>query len=261
MKTGRKVKWSLKWVTVNKEYMYCIYYHTFQLPVIMTGQHKGPVKLLRKPRAPIPIPAPPVSPPPKSYTSEVCQPFTYPSTPGIPPAPSVPNSIISPPPDIHYQNKRDHTRTTSSNKPKGLTLRKGDLKYILDPVVREKTHLGTYVEGKNLVKPYRQRGPEHFPLRMPKQPKLMPPAILFDENLGKDQEAPSFCLEDFIITMSRVHRVPLAHTKQIMYSRQTYKKLQSLLAEYLQPKKETVSQIQMRPPCKYIICYSYSVHI
>ena len=138
----------------------------------------------------------------------------------------------------------------------GLALRKGDLKYILDPVMREKTNLGTYVEGKNLVKPHRHRGPEHFPLRMPKRPKPIPPSILFDEHLGKFQEVPNFCLEDFIVTMSHVHHVPLARTKQIMYSRQTYKKLQMLLAEYLQPKKETMTQIEIRPPCKYVTCCS-----
>ena len=212
----------------------------FQLPPVMTGQsNKGPVKLLRKPRAPAPIPAPPQSPPPKSYTSETYAHF-------IPAGSEHNNSLVSGP------EARYHSKGASSYKPVGLTLRKGDLKYILDPIVREKTNLGTYVEGQNLVKPYRNRGPERFPPRLPKQPKPIPPSLLFDDHFGRYEEEPSFCLEDFIVTMSHVHHVPLLRTKQIMYSRQTYKKLHKLLSEYLRPKVESVSHVEIRPPCKYI---------
>ena len=218
----------------------------------MTGQpNKGPVKLLRKPRAPAPIPAPPQSPAPKSYTSETYQPFI----PGIPAGSEHNNSLVSGP------ETRYHSKANSSYKPVGLTLRKGDLKYILDPIVREKTNLGTYVEGQNLVKPYRNRGPERFPLRLPKQPKPIPPSLLFDYHFGRYEEEPSFCLEDFIVTVSHVHHVPLIRTKQIIYSRQTYKKLHKLLAEYLRPKVESVSHVEIRPPCEYLFILPTLLHV
>ena len=182
---------------------------------------------------PVSIPAPPQSPPPKSYTSENYPPF-------ITTRSEHNNSLVSGL-EAHYHSKR-----TSSYKPVELTLCKGDLKYFLDPIVWEKTNLGTYVEGQNLVKPYRNKGPERFPLLLPKQPKPIPPSLLFDDHFGRYEEEPSFCLEDFIVTMSHIHHVPLTWTKQIMYSQQTYKKLHKLLSEYLGPKVEIVSNVDIR---------------
>ncbi len=49
--------------------------------------------------------------------------------------------------------------------PARFTLRRGDLAYVLDPEVGSGTDLGTFVEGQDLLRPRRPRGPEQFPRR------------------------------------------------------------------------------------------------
>jgi len=63
-------------------------------------------------------------------------------------------------------------------------LNPGELKYILDPVYRNKTSLGTYVEGHPLLKPYKPRGPDALPLRAP---RTHPPILsgIFEENMER----------------------------------------------------------------------------
>ena len=220
--------------------------------------------LLRRPRAPAPVPPPPASPPPKSYTSEVGsqlysfpleQPFSIDHQDHVP---SIHTSIISPPPpsELHSQINLGRSSTAGSHpsrRPVSITaLRKGDLKYVIDPMVREKTNLGTYVEGSNLLKPYRKRGPESFPARPPKQPLPIPASMLFDDDYDKMYEPPAFTLEDFLIDFSQLQNISLVRTRNIVYSRHNYNQLQKLIHRFLQPKQETVTHMQMRPPCK---CY------
>ena len=100
------------------------------------------------------------------------------------PVPSGVPSIISPPPPSELlshpeliNNGRPSAHRLSRQK---YNIQKEDLKYMLDPVIRGQTNLGTYVEGQSLVKPFRPRGPQGLPLREPKRipPMQLPPSVL-----------------------------------------------------------------------------------
>ena len=73
---------------------------------------------------------------------------------------SVYPSVISPPPPSEMQqyaqsDRRSPVTLGKTKQPINLMIDRGDLKYMIDPVYREKTNVGTYVEGQSLVKPYK----------------------------------------------------------------------------------------------------------
>ena len=174
------------------------------------------------------------------------------------PAPSGIPSIISPPPPselISHPELANNGRPSAHrlSRQKYTNIEKNDLKYILDPLIRGQTHLGTYVEGKSLVKPYRARGPQGLPLREPKRITILPlpPAVTkaqYEDDIHY-KEKPVFTLQDFARHLSDVHRIPLVTVKEIMFSKHTYKQIQKLLFRAVRPTNQSkVHFKQFHPP-------------
>ena len=91
-----------------------------------------------------------------------------------------------------------------------------------------------------------------FRFREPRRPKPIPASWLFHlpeyQPVDNKEQHTAFSLEDFITAVSDVHDLSLDKTKQIVYSRHTYKKLHKLLAEFLQPNHTTVTKINITAP-------------
>ncbi len=224
------------------------------LPGLMS-QKQPTNRLLRKPRAPAPGPVrpPDSSPPPKSYHSQqsvMSQAFSMPDIERLSPPPSVHPSVVSPPPpsELHstiYVDYSQHSHKTSS------IIRKGDLKYVLDPITRSKTQLGTYVEGHTLIRPYKPRGPDGLPQRLRKRQPEISHSALYEDEVDRFYQPPEFTFHDFMIRLSEIHRVPLKRVKQAMYSRHNYLKIQDILIKQITPKHKHVTMKQVKPSGEY----------
>jgi hypothetical protein len=118
---------------------------------------------------------------------------------------------------------------------------------MLDPVFRERTNLGTYVEGHTMVKPYRSRGPPGLPYR---EPKRNPPILysFVDEDEMRYYQPPAFTLQDFTLRLAEKENVPIEKIQTIMFSKHTYKRMQTLLVERCMPKHAEINTIQIDLP-------------
>ena len=134
---------------------------------------------------------------------------------------------------------------------------------MLDQNYRNKTSLGTYVEGQSLVKPYKSRGPDPLPARPPRRQPDIIRVPYFDfnfedeiEELKRYYKAPEFSLQDFLVELSEHERIPLERAKNVMFSRHNYKKIQLLLYQhFISPKKQVaLHSVEMRPSGK-LYCY------
>lgn len=163
------------------------------------------------------------SPPPPSEFS--VSPFKEHELESIPPPPS-----------------RDNTRTVKKTVPcRSYTANSMEKRYMIDPVHRERTNLGTYVEGQSLLKPYRPRGPAPLPMRQPavRQPQIIHYIAEDEEEIMRYYQQPEFTLQDFLIRVSEKEKVPIQKVEEIMYSRHNYKKLQNMLADLvIRPRKQ-----------------------
>ncbi|CAG2219155.1 unnamed protein product [Mytilus edulis] len=201
---------------------------------------KGGFKLLRKPRAPKlpPIPFPP-SPDPaerpfyENYDFENEEYETYSSFQQSPPPSAVP-SLISPPPSESNPRRGISQRTLhlyGSPLSHVSYIAREDRKYVLDPLYRDRTSLGTYVDGKSLVKPFKPRGPDGLPARPPKrynEVPFIPPGDPQDE--FHYYQPPAFTLESFVGECADVMKMPLPKVREAIISKHNYKKLTNLLA-------------------------------
>lgn len=205
-------------------------------------------KLLRKPRAPKSLPPMTVTPAPPETTP--ARPFyenydfeereygspqhhyrTEVDSPMKSPTPSIVPSLISPPPSESNPVKRMLYRHTIHGSPQSNVtfISRDEKKFVLDPLYREKTSLGTYVDGKSLVKPFKPRGPQMFPARPPRRnPEIYSVDYIDDIRFIKP---PAFSLDDFLSEMSEYNRIPLVRMREAVYSRHNYKKITKLLAE------------------------------
>lgn len=122
----------------------------------------------------------------------------------------------------------------------------------LTPFTEKKTSLGTYVDGKSLVKPFKPRGPESFPTRLPKKPG----EILQMDNVEdiRYHQPPAFTLDNFVYHLSELRNIPVRKVRNIFYSKHNYKKLTKLLAErYIHPTvQEEVKVMEMTPEAQNI---------
>ena len=231
--------------------------------------------LLRRPRVPEPIalppepPEPPESPEPsKSVVSDISHINSYAGLYRYSPEPSVHPSVVSPPPPSelqshhnypthhHHHHHHHHPHHHPQRPPHQASyILKRDTKYVLDPLLREKTNVGTYVEGRALVKPYRTRGPPALPM---KPPRRNPQMCFYPFPLGDDFdverffEPPAFTLQDFLIKVSQAQKLPLDKVKQAIFSRHNYKKIQKILADELLPKQTEFSVTQLKPPSEFL---------
>lgn len=152
-------------------------------------------------------------------------------------------SIASPPPSENDPN--DTCTLTASRQSKhpvrvnvlhtftspgsGATfISQDDMKYVLDPLYRNRTSLGTYVDGKSLVKPFKPRGPDPLP---PRAPKRNPDIILtYDADDQRFYEPPAFMLEHFVYRMAERKNLSVPRVRKIVYSKHNVKKLTDMLA-------------------------------
>ncbi|CAH1782216.1 unnamed protein product [Owenia fusiformis] len=113
---------------------------------------------------------------------------------------------------------------------------KDDKKYVLDANYRESTFdvNGLQEDGiktkQSSVKPYKPRGPDGLPMRMPKQPPVVSNVYLYADG-PETYRPPAFTLEDFLVQMSHIHKLSLGSVKEKMLSRHNYKKLTRILAD------------------------------
>ncbi|KAH9490271.1 hypothetical protein Btru_035319 [Bulinus truncatus] len=117
--------------------------------------------------------------------------------------------------------------------PNSLCIRKDDLKYILDPLLRGKTSLGTYVDGKSLAKPFKSRGPDPLPGR---QRRKYPDIHLrYDVDDPRYFQSPAFTLDYFIYKLAEKANLSVPRVRKVVYSKHNVKKLTDMLARELNP--------------------------
>lgn len=204
-------------------------------------------KLLRKPRAPKPLS--PLSPTPehkagKDRLTDYFESIDFAIDDEIArvrdatlrqsPTPSVVPSLVSPPPPSESNPRRSYGRTVTYQTPtlhsRVSFISREEKKFVLDPLFRDQTSLGTYVDGKSLIKPYKPRGPDGLPARPPKRnPEILHAIDVVDDI--RFYSPPAFTLENFMVHLSDIRGVPLRKVREAMYSKHNYKKLTKLLAE------------------------------
>lgn len=157
-----------------------------------------------------------------------------------------------PPPSEHYGDTEASTQksfpsTRSTHRTTASTCKSTNKRYILDPLHRDKTNLGTYVEG-SLVRPYKPRGPDPLPVREPRRNPQWFPNVLRDEEDLRYYQPPAFTMQDFLIKISEKEKVPIESVQQIMLSQHNYKKIQNLLTQKLHPEPSQMKTINMELP-------------
>lgn len=204
-------------------------------------------QLLRKPRAPKPLPPLPTTPTPSAPGASTKLTEYYESVDFLDeeghrsreatihhsPTPSVVPSLVSPPPSESFQRKSVfRTFTYPSPLSRISYISREEKKFVLDPLFRDQTSLGTYVDGKSLVKPYKPRGPDGLPARQPRKQAEVTHAIDIVDDI-RFYSPPAFTLENFIVKMADVRNISLKKVRSVVYSKQNYKKLTKMIAEDL----------------------------
>lgn len=204
-------------------------------------------QLLRRPRAPKPLPPLPDTPDQSTQAgtvklNEYFEPMDFgiedesnfrsrEATTRHSPTPSVVPSLVSPPPSESLHRKsvfRTFTYPTPHSRISFVS--RDDKRYILDPLFRDHTSLGTYVDGKNLVKPYKPRGPDGLPARQPRKNPEITHAIDIVDDI-RFYQPPAFTLENFVAKLADVRNVPMKSVRNAVCSKENYKKLTKMIAE------------------------------
>ncbi|XP_046336914.1 uncharacterized protein LOC124118719 isoform X1 [Haliotis rufescens] len=227
-----------------------------------TGKTGG--KLLRRPQVPKPLP--PLSPCPSPKTDSCFSPGkTYEAYnevdslrcdsqeidfyQSMSPIPSGAPSLVSPPPSESVPTRRTFRMNTyTSPESHGTSfISRDDLKYVLDPLFRGRSTVGTYIDGKRLTKPFKPRGPDPFP---PREPRTIN-EVWFDcePDEMRYYQPPTFTLDNFLRHVARMNHVPMRRVKEAVCSQHNYKKLTKLLAEthIYPPVQQTVHQVTFTP--------------
>ena len=103
-----------------------------------------------------------------------------------------------------------------------------------------------FEESVSLVKPYKSKGPDPLPARVPKQQPL-----IFTSDLEESQkkyyssQIPEFTLTDFLTHLSDVNNISLEKVQQVTYSKYNYNQIQKLLLEKCQPKRDKISTVKL----------------
>ncbi|KAK6195404.1 hypothetical protein SNE40_000842 [Patella caerulea] len=255
--------------------------------ILLTTDIPGPIshknvghKLLRRPRAPDPpvVKDSEISTPLKFVEPETSSPSKYyPNTSDIESRTESQSAeytnrfspVSPPPPSETLPTRLSYPARTFISRESHVTsfITKDDTKFILDPIFRGRTSLGTYVDGKSLVKPFKTRGPDPFPLRQTKQ---FPPVFTeFNTDDIHYYPPPAFTLEHFLGQVSKTEKIPLVKVKEIMYSTYNYKKLTKLLTDrfihrtkpgaikaankYITPESQNVPAYEPRVPQRQLL--------
>lgn len=232
----------------------------------------GNCRLLRKPRLPTLVLQPAQTPTtenglPSLAGDFLVEPEFYYENNQFPPTDyTFERSGTSPPPPSEFQaNSSSRSRkfksdTSSSVRVSHPTKHSGNSSYqrkmhgrfVLDPLHRENTNIGTYVEGHTLVQPYKPRGPDGLPSHL--VARRMQPLVTYyetEEQCWGDEryeKEPEFTLKDFLQKMSTSEKLPLEKVQQAMFSRHNYKKIYKLLCEHVEPKSTTLTRVNLKPP-------------
>ncbi|KAK7090541.1 leucine-rich repeat-containing protein 63-like [Littorina saxatilis] len=197
-------------------------------------------KLLRRPRAPPRLP--PLTPedeaeksrmsdsssPERHPFAEVFDMFDLREEDHLSPVPSGAPSLASPPPSESAPTRNTYPfRSPASNVTSFVS--RDDEKYVLDPMFRGRTSLGTYVDGKGLGTPFKSRGPEAFPPRAPKQ--IQDIMLDYDCDDIRFFDPPAFTLEHFMAAVAERSHMPMRTVREIVTSRHNVKRLTDLLAD------------------------------
>jgi len=222
-------------------------------------------QLLRRPRAPKPLPPVQDTPAPSTFGGTNTKFNDYLDTIDFldddgqyksrdattirqSPTPSVVPSLVSPPPSESMHRKsvfRSMTYPTPASRISFLS--KDEKKFMLDPLYREHTSLGTYVDGVSLVKPYKPRGPDGLPARMPRKNPEITHAIDIVDDI-RFYQPPSFTLENFVVKLSDIRGLPLKKVRSMVYSRENYKKLTKMIAdEHINPPNQEIHLQHLTP--------------
>ena len=232
------------------------------------------MKLLRKPRAPKPLPPLPATPEIRTGKDKLTDYFesidfgvddeiaqVRDATWRQSPTPSVVPSLVSPPPPSESNPRRSYGRTVTYQSPtlhsRVSFISREEKKFVLDPLFRDQTSLGTYVDGKSLVKPYKPRGPDGLPARPPKRnPELMHAIDIVGDI--RFYSPPAFTLENFMVHLSDIRGVPLRKVREAVYSKHNYKKITKMLVEEtINPPTQDGVHLQFLTPEgePYFFCY------
>ncbi|CAD5116590.1 DgyrCDS5467 [Dimorphilus gyrociliatus] len=152
--------------------------------------------------------------------------------------------VISPPPpstDLYPCNAvQVHSSSANASSSKPKSRQKALNRFYLDSSHRERTNLGTYVEGKgeaSLVKPWKPKGPDGLYTVL--KPRRKPPP--FQTIPMEDEERyfrpPDFTLEDFMRSLSDRCKYPIEKVENIVYSKQNYKRMIQIVQKILQLNK------------------------
>nr|XP_054771313.1 uncharacterized protein LOC129279242 [Lytechinus pictus] len=226
----------------------------------MTKNSSKPVQvLLRRPIAP-PIPPKPVLPEKPKTGATLFQPFQSQSIPSFLElsqefsehhqllAPSLPSDAQSVSSDLNEdvyapQNTPRAKEMVHSNESPSFqsTDETPDWKFIIESRynMNKGNAQGRTLESDSLVKPYKPRGPDPFPLRHPKQPSEIRPELLYaDVDDPRFFEIPEFTLNDFCYDLSRVYALPRERVKNIVFSKQNFKKMTTLFGSFTKEKRQ-----------------------
>ncbi|ELU10423.1 hypothetical protein CAPTEDRAFT_209667 [Capitella teleta] len=208
-----------------------------------------PRRLLRKPQAPVKLPEVTKevhSTSSKSQPTNTSPSFFYYET--------FDRNVISPPPPSQFDTHSDFSTISYRKRLPGYNTSflmrnpRDELKYVLDNHYRQSTALGTYVEGKSLVRSYKPKGPEGFPFRTPHIQNQRQPLLGIIEPYDETYKRPEFTLQDFLYKLSTEECMPLEKTKKIVLSRHNYKQIQKLIQRQYQSQPTEISTIDMQIP-------------
>lgn len=211
-------------------------------------------RLLRRPRPPKALPKVPRIDSTKMIIEEEDFPFSSPSRSRlqeIVPFHSSPTpSLASPPPSERLNAIPRQTYTGQTIKSSGMRyIRKEDKRYVIDPLYRDKTIMGKYVDEQILVKPRKPKGPDGLRAKMSR----MNPVLFHDfcdySEENRYYDPPAFTLQTFLHHVSSAQNIPVARVREIIYSRHNYKKLTKLLSEQHinRTNQNEVHQLELTP--------------
>uniref|UniRef100_A0A1I8HDR8 Leucine-rich repeat-containing protein 51 n=2 Tax=Macrostomum lignano TaxID=282301 RepID=A0A1I8HDR8_9PLAT len=127
-----------------------------------------------------------------------------------------------------------------------LPLSKEDKKWVLDSAYNSRqTTAHSRVYGKNLLKPYKPRGPGGLPPREAKrQLPFYSDFIRSDEDV-RYTKPPLFTLNDFIIGIAKENKISVSEAQQIIFSSANYKKITDFVATKLNGQNTTISFVDV----------------
>lgn len=133
-------------------------------------------------------------------------------------------------------------------------------KYILDSVYRDRTAIGSHVNGDSLVKIRKLRGPDPLPARAAK--KIPEMVMFYESDDERYYQSPAFMLEHFLYKFARMKRMSIPQVRSAIYSKHNFQKLTNLIAAELKnSQQENLHTVVI--DCKYVLyilmtlCFPY----